>query len=37
MSNVTLHAVYSSTSIRAAQTAEIAKGDRNLKVVKYED
>lgn len=37
MSTVTLHAIYSSTSQRAVQTAEIAKGEKNLEVIQYDD
>lgn len=37
LSNVTLSAIYSSTSKRAVQTAEIVKGDRELEVIKYDD
>ena len=37
LSNVTLSAIYSSTSERAVQTATIAKGDRNLEVIKYDE
>ncbi|MFD1739421.1 histidine phosphatase family protein [Bacillus salitolerans] len=35
--NITLSAIYSSTSNRAVQTAEIAKGERILEVIKYDD
>ena len=37
LSNVTLNAIYSSTSERAIQTAEIVNGERNLEVFKYDD
>lgn len=37
LSNVTLSAIYSSTSERAIQTAEIAKGERKLEVIKYDN
>lgn len=37
LSTVTFHAVYSSTSKRAIQTAEIAKGENNLEVITYDD
>ncbi|WP_253896081.1 histidine phosphatase family protein [Solibacillus sp. R5-41] len=33
LSNVTLSAIYSSTSKRAVQTAEIANAERNLEVL----
>src|SRR5690606_23846884 len=37
LSNVTLGAIYSSTSKRAIQTAEIVNGERNLEVYTYDD
>jgi phosphoserine phosphatase len=37
LSNVTLNAIYSSTSNRAVQTAEIVKGERSLEVIKYDE
>lgn len=37
LSSVPLNAIYSSTSERAIQTAEIVNGERNLKIFKYDD